>query len=50
MRHRHTEALKPVGRWLTPSAAAIGAAGLPTSQYGSDHLAVAAAFLWLPLQ
>mmetsp|Transcript_15210 Transcript_15210/g.45875 ORF Transcript_15210/g.45875 Transcript_15210/m.45875 type:complete len:439 (-) Transcript_15210:670-1986(-) len=46
----YSAALKPTERWLTPSADAIGAAGLPSRYYGSDHLAVAASFEWPPLQ
>jgi hypothetical protein len=40
--------LAPASRWRGPSAAEIGPGGLPCAGYPSDHVALLAAFEWLP--
>lgn len=43
---RHTAEMQPVARWLTPSAADIGADALPSMAYPSDHLACLVTLQW----
>ena len=43
----HSAALRPTAAWAAPGRDAIGAAGLPTAAYPSDHVAQLVELTWL---
>ncbi len=44
----HTATLRPVAAWSTPRREDIGACGLPSEAYPSDHIAQLFEFEWCP--